>query len=212
MTALAPISTKDRILDAAELLFANDGFEATSLRAITAEAGVNLASVNYHFQSKDALLHAVVARRAGPINQRRIEALQQLEEKLRNEPIPIDELLEAFFRPVTECNVLVPRMMVRFHYLEARETFRAIYETHFKPVANRFAPALRKALPHLKPEEAFLRMQFTMGAFAQLAAGSGTMEVVSEGRMHAPTREEALRQLIQFTAAGFRAPSLGAGL
>ena len=49
------MNTKDRILDAAERLFAHKGIEATSLRNITAEAGVNLAAVNYHFQSKEAL-------------------------------------------------------------------------------------------------------------------------------------------------------------
>ena len=60
------MTTKDRILDAAERLFASDGIEATSLRAITTEAGVNLAAVNYHFQSKEALVQAVIARRVGP--------------------------------------------------------------------------------------------------------------------------------------------------
>ncbi|MCC6391972.1 MAG: helix-turn-helix transcriptional regulator, partial [Bryobacterales bacterium] len=71
--------TKDRILDAAELLFANHGFDATSLRMITAQASVNLAAVNYHFQSKEALLDATIARRAIPINRRRLELLASYE-------------------------------------------------------------------------------------------------------------------------------------
>jgi AcrR family transcriptional regulator len=61
--------TKDRILDSAELLFAQQGIASTSLRAITDHADVNLASVNYHFQSKDALVQAVLNRRLNPINQ-----------------------------------------------------------------------------------------------------------------------------------------------
>ena len=60
--------TKSRILDAAEKLFGLNGFEATSLRDITAEAQVNLAAVNYHFQSKDSLIDAVIARRIEPVN------------------------------------------------------------------------------------------------------------------------------------------------
>jgi len=71
--------TKDRILDVAERLFAEHGFANTSLRSITAEAGANLAAVNYHFQSKDALIQAVFARRLGPLNQARLEMLDAAE-------------------------------------------------------------------------------------------------------------------------------------
>ena len=72
-------STKDRILDAAEGLFAQQGFSATSLRAITAQAGVNLAAVNYHFGSKDGLLEAVFVRRLGPLNDERLALLDEAE-------------------------------------------------------------------------------------------------------------------------------------
>ena len=67
----APVATKDRILDAAESLFMEHGFEATSLRSITAAAGVNLAAVNYHFGSKEELFQAVLTRRLDPMNQER---------------------------------------------------------------------------------------------------------------------------------------------
>src|ERR1700682_6408320 len=63
-------STKDRLLDTAERLFAKSGIDAVSLRDITAEAGVNLAAVNYHFQSKDSLMEAVICRRIEPVNRR----------------------------------------------------------------------------------------------------------------------------------------------
>ena len=73
------IETKNRILDAAERLFADFGYKATSLRDITSEAGVNLASVNYHFGSKEALLAALLERNFAPVNRRRIELLDALE-------------------------------------------------------------------------------------------------------------------------------------
>ena len=69
--------TKQRILDVAERLFATRGFHATSLRAITRAAEVNLAAVNYHFGSKDALLEAVMLRRLGPLNEIRQARLDQ---------------------------------------------------------------------------------------------------------------------------------------
>src|SRR5271170_6536430 len=96
------MTTKDRILDAAERLFARVGIEASSLRAITAEADANLASVNYHFQSKDALIRAVIARRLGPITERRLELLDACERSAGSGPLPLDQVLDAFFRPVVE--------------------------------------------------------------------------------------------------------------
>src|SRR5271155_3887739 len=89
------VDTKTRILDAAEKLFGQNGFDATSLRDITAEADVNLAAVNYHFQSKDSLIQAVIARRVEPVNQKRCEMLAAAG------PNPsIEQILLAFLSPL----------------------------------------------------------------------------------------------------------------
>src|SRR5215831_1778832 len=96
------MSTKERILNAAERLFSRHGIEATSLRTITAEAGVNLAAVNYHFQSKDALVRSVVARRVGPVNERRLALLDGYEAAAGDGPLALEQVLDAFLRPVLE--------------------------------------------------------------------------------------------------------------
>src|SRR3981081_4013505 len=80
---VASAGTKTRILDAAELLFMEHGFEATSLRQLTSAAGVNLAAVNYHFGSKEELFQAVLTRRLDPMNQERIDLLDKLEGRER---------------------------------------------------------------------------------------------------------------------------------
>ena len=67
MTEATP-DTRERLLDAAEVLFAENGFDATSVRAITTWADANLAAVNYHFQAKVVLITAVFERRIRPIN------------------------------------------------------------------------------------------------------------------------------------------------
>ena len=67
--------TKTKILNAAEKLFGVNGFHGTSLRDITAEAQVNLAAVNYHFQSKESLMDALIERRIEPINSKRFQML-----------------------------------------------------------------------------------------------------------------------------------------
>ena len=70
--------TKEKILDTAERLIGEQGYAATSLRQIIAEAGVNLAAVHYHFGSKEDLLDAVVVRKAGPVNEARLARLDRV--------------------------------------------------------------------------------------------------------------------------------------
>lgn len=89
--------TRERILDAAERLFMESGYEGTSMRMITGEAEVNLAAVNYHFGSKEALLREVFRRRLSWLNRERLSALNELEEKANGEPLKPSAILEAFF-------------------------------------------------------------------------------------------------------------------
>src|SRR5438132_11926503 len=91
--------TKTRILDAAERLFVEHGFEATSLRQLTAAAGVNLAAVNYHFGSKEELFQAVLTRRLDPMNQERIERLGRLERERGGKSLTCEEILFAMLLP-----------------------------------------------------------------------------------------------------------------
>src|SRR6478736_9839979 len=94
-----PIVTKERILDAAETLFMEHGFEATSLRAITTAAGVNLAAVNYHFGSKEELFQAVLTRRLDPMNQERIELLGRIEREAGGRALSCEKILFAMLIP-----------------------------------------------------------------------------------------------------------------
>ena len=91
--------TAERILDAAEELFADLGFDATSTRAITTRAGVNLAAVNYHYGSKDALIEAVFARRLVPLNRERLELLDRVEARAGAGGPAVESIVEAFVRP-----------------------------------------------------------------------------------------------------------------
>ena len=144
------MTTKDRILDAAERLFARDGIEATSLRAITTEAGVNLAAVNYHFQSKDALVTAVFMRRVAPVNDQRLAMLEACEREAGDGPLPLERVLDAFVRPVVEIFGSRARdfapLMGRL-YTEPSEYLEKIYKSKIEPVAERFLRAYQRACP-----------------------------------------------------------------
>ena len=95
----ASADTKTRILDAAEHLFMEHGFEATSLRQLTSAAAVNLAAVNYHFGSKEELFQAVLTRRLDPMNQERIVLLEKVERDAGGRPLSCEKILFAMLIP-----------------------------------------------------------------------------------------------------------------
>jgi AcrR family transcriptional regulator len=202
------MNTKDRVLDAAERLFARDGIEATSLRAITTEADVNLAAVNYHFQSKDALVRAVIARRVVPVNQRRLELLDACEQAAGAGPLPIEAVLDAFIRPVLEIYASRAReftpLMGRM-YTEP-EFAERIYKEHLEPLATRFIAAYQRALPGLPRVELLWRLHFSMGAVGHTMAASHVLRLFSNGECDPSDVEGTLKRLKAFTIAGLTAP------
>jgi len=203
------IQTKEKILDTAESLFAKQGFAATSLRSITAEAGVNLAAIHYHFHSKESLLDAVIVRRAEGINRERSRLLDECDCSASNgTPVP-EKVLEAFLLPVfhfanhSRRGPVFVKLMARIH--AESDVFAQIIQKHFSVVAARFVSALSRALPELPPEELFLRLHFAMGAVVQALAGPKLVETLSGGQCHQPDWETTAARLIEFISAGLRA-------
>ncbi len=204
------MTTKTRILDAAERLFAHRGIEATSLRIITGEAGVNLAAVNYHFQSKEALLHAVIARRLDPVNQRRLAMLDACEEAAGNGPLPLHSVLDALLRPVLEmlagpAKEFAP-MMSRI-FTESSDLTERVFQKHLSHVTARFFPAFERAIPHLPRTELFWRLLFTMGAVAHTIGGARVLRTISGGVCDSSDVEATIQRLETFLIAGLQAPA-----
>jgi AcrR family transcriptional regulator len=192
-------STKDRILDAAELRFAESGYAATSIRQIVADAHANLAAVNYHFKSKEALLDAVVHRRARPVNEDRIARLDRFEAEAAGAPLAVEKILEAFLMPVIALTTRHPVMVKLISRIHAEGVMARLMRTEFQPVVARFLAALRKSLPCVPPEELFWRISFMMGAM--VGALNGPDLPALQGQAGAAAR------LVAFLAAGFRAPA-----
>jgi AcrR family transcriptional regulator len=203
------MNTKDRILDVAERLFARDGFEATSLRAITAEAQVNLAAVNYHFQSKEALVQAVIGRRMGPVNTQRLVLLDAYEAASAGAPLPLEQILDAFLRPIVEMVGSYAREFVPLLgrlYTEPGDFAARLYKQQFEHLAQRFIPAFTRALPDLPRDELTWRLHFAIGALAHTMAASKMLEIMSGGRCEISDVEGTLSRLKTFVMAGLTAP------
>ena len=207
------VATKDQILDAAERLFAARGFEAASLRQLTAAAGVNLAAVHYHFGSKEGLIRAVFERRIGPLNEARLARLDALQARAaeRGDPVELQELLEAVLEPpIAMAQKPGGRdflaLLGRMHAGAMPEVIQQMFVEQFTPVRDRLVPMLTAAAPGVPVEELLWRCHFTIGAMAHTLTSAHALEVLSEGRCRAGDSQADLRRLVTFCAAGMRAP------
>jgi len=204
-----PIETQTRILDAAERLFAGAGFEGTSLRAITAEAGVNLAAVNYHFGSKEALLEAVLKRRIAPVNEDRLKRLDALEAKSGRRPLNPRQVLRAFIEPpfikMGEWGEAGQSFMqiVGRTYADTNPKTQEMFLRQFGTVLERFTAAFQLALPHLAPKEVRRRLHFVIGGMAHTLVWSNKL---CDRSCEGEPAEVVLEDLIRFATAGLKAP------
>jgi AcrR family transcriptional regulator len=166
-------TTSDRILGAAEVLFAEHGFGGTSLRAVTTAAAVNLAAVNYHFRSKHQLLKAVLDRIIVPINE---ERRNKLGEHLEAGPPTLDEILDIFLTPAFRVIVdLGPRgrtvaKLIGRLSTDPTPAVRQIWADQFEGMGALFGAALAQALPELSPDEVAWRFQCMIGALIVIQA------------------------------------------
>lgn len=209
MTSLLD-STKDRILAAAEELFARTGVARTSLRAITALARVNLAAVNYHFGSKEGLVEEVYRRRLEPLNRARLANLERLEKRARKPSL--EDILEAFMTPVASLakdpaqgGPTVMRLLGQTH-AEAEAPFKAWFAGEYKRVLERYHAALCRALPGMPAEDVRWRLQFLIGALTYPVAERQLVELVSGEAIDPSEVHLVVRRLLPFVVAGFRAP------
>ncbi len=205
--------TKQRLLDAAEHLFAQEGFKGTSLRDITGRAGVNLAAVNYHFGSKEALLRAVMERRLIPLNQVRIERITKVRDSARQKGRrpPVKELLRAFIEPTLQFKESSPGAedfvaLVGRSFSDPDDTVRNVFMKLIWPLFQLILETFREALPELPEKTLLWRLHFMFGAFSQ------TMHVCC-GRFHSdvikmPLENDSktiINMFIPFITAGMEA-------
>ncbi|CAG0990151.1 putative HTH-type transcriptional regulator YttP [Burkholderiales bacterium] len=209
----SPTATKDRILDVAEGLFMEHGFEATSLRSITAAADVNLAAVNYHFGSKEELFQSVLTRRLDPMNLRRVALLDRFEREAAPDVLSCERIIVALFVPALELardpelggkNFL--RLLGRA-YADPAPFIRRFLSEQYAAMIARFKAAFGRALPHLPKKELSWRLHFIMGALSYTLAGTDVLKLIAELNPTETTNDEVLlRRLAPFLLAGLQAP------
>lgn len=205
MVATTQFSTKDRILGAAEELFAQFGFTGTSLRQVTSRADVNIAAVNYHFGSKENLVNEVFRRRMDDMSSQRLAALKLA---VAQHPGELEPILAAFVEPALALaqdrhgGGAFVRVIARA-YAEKNDGLRKFLSDHYGHVLRDFAKAISACMPGLSKEALYWRLDFLAGSLTYAMADFGLIKRPA-GTSEVAHRERAARELIRFAAAGFK--------
>ena len=205
---------KTRILDAAERLFMENGYAATSVRAITGAAGVPVALVNYHFGSKQGLMEAVYARALGSRGGSRVGYLDKLEAEADGKPIAVDVLVDAFLssalrltRKDTISGEVFKQLIGRAFY-EPGPGPEAFFPDEYREAVDRYRQAFMRTLPGLSQDDVVWRMYFFVGIVAYAMAGKDVMRMTDTYSLADAGQPEAIMtRLKPFVVAGFLAPA-----
>lgn len=199
-------STKERILSAAETLFAQFGFAGTSLRQVTSRADVNLAAVNYHFGSKENLVTEVFRRRMDEMSQARLDALAVARSQSEHR---LEAVLAAFIEPALALTLdrqggsAFVRVLARA-YAEKNERLRKFLSDNYGHVQREFSRVLADCIPTLSKEQLYWRLDFIAGALTYAMADFGSIRRPA-GATEKAHCQRASTELIAFAAAGLRA-------
>ncbi len=196
-------NTKLRILNAAEMLFADQGFAQTSMRQITSEAEVNLASINYHFGNKKNLIQAVL--------QRYFDSLMPLiEQSLQDKQADsIHVVLNGLVEPIMSLNnlraggtALFVRLLGR-GYNETQGHLRKFIMTHYGSTISKLTVSIKRCLPNVDDEELFWRLHFALGSFVFSMSSSQALREIAESDFHQQVNiEDVIRHLVPFVSSG----------
>ena len=202
-------ATKAAVFCAAERLFALHGFQNVSVRDITADAGVNLASVNYHFGSKDALLFEIFRRRTAELNRERARMLHEAAARNGGKP-PVRDILEAYFAPPLRWASPDNDRRISVQFIirarsEGTADMREVLKNDVSHLA-RFADALLAARPGLPKEDVYWRLHFVLGmVHNNRFAEFDRLHHLSGGITREGDVEALLRRMLDFAEAGFSA-------
>lgn len=199
----------DAIVDAAEAVFAEQGFHAATTRSIAARAGVNAALLHYYHGSKEQLYETVVARRASAINDRRRDLLA--EARAASAPPALDRVVAAFLRPTIELGrnsgpggQSYARLVAHVG-AGADERSRRLTAQHYNAIATEFVAAIRDAVPGLGRAAAVRGYLFTMSVGLSLMTRNGRAEELSDGLCRDDDIDAVIDDATTFATAGIRA-------
>lgn len=208
-SAAQGVSKRDRILDVAEALFAQHGFDGVTMRDIAAGAEVDVALASYHFGKKRGVFDAVFMRRADMLNSSRRSVLYSSQEKAGEKKQTLEEIIEAFLLPLKMAqetgdpgwkNYLALLAHIMASPVWSKEMMPRIYDK----LVIEFIDALRAVLPGASDEKLYWCYHYLSGALVLTLAQTGRIDTLSKGVCKSSDFDSAYEHMIPFIAAGFR--------
>ena len=204
-------TSREKLIQAAEALFAERGFDGTSVRDITTAAGVNSALVRYYFGSKEGLLSEVYTRHCEPLKRERKRLLDEF--TVSKGGLTLEKVIEAFVRPSLEVS---RDRKGRSGFMRLRAILSAensslleqLVAANFDESSRMFIKALGKCLPDLSRDDIFWRFHFLLGTIYYTGTGPQRIRMLSGGRCDPSDPKATTKHLVPFIAAGFRAPGV----
>jgi AcrR family transcriptional regulator len=197
-------TTATRLLDAAERLFGEHGYNGVGLRALAEAAHVNLAATTYHFGSKKTLYVETFLRRFRGVNVERLQLLGVADQQAHGQPLPVERIVDCMMRPSVEAGLAHPAFnkMVARTLLAPPKFLHPYLKAEFEPNLKVFVAALERALPAVPTDVLNLRLALALGATLMFGVQMSTIRVKRD-----PQREAAfLKELVRFTASGLASP------
>jgi AcrR family transcriptional regulator len=200
--------TRERILDAAEMLFAKDGYDGTSIRDVAAKASVQIQAVGYHFGPKEDLFDAVVARRASVMTRLRETALADAR-AAADGAIPIGTLVRDYISPFIRSATHGDPGWRNYAALMGRlanSTYGTeVIARHYDGMARTYLDEFMRALPGTSEADVIDGFSAMVAAMLAICADTGRAERLSTTHATHRRPQDSLEALIRFHVAGFRA-------
>jgi AcrR family transcriptional regulator len=202
-------STTEKLLNTAERLFAEYGYDGVGMRALADEAGVNLGATTYHYGSKRKLYIETVMRRLRPIGEERLRLLRQAEKEAKGKPVPVETIVDCMLRPpfmAVLAHPYFPALLARNLFMPPpfMQEFMAKEGVSFH---EPFIVALARTLPNLPLEVLQMREMFVRGVLLMLSSELSRMLMLNSPEFC----ESVLKEMVTFIAAGLRTESTISG-
>ena len=181
-----------------------------TLREVTKEADVNLAAVNYHFGSKSNLMHEMIRERFEPINKERLRQLNQAIEKYAPNPVPLEEVFDALFRPLFTGAGSVPvndTILIKIlgrALTEPADFMRNMHKEFFVELSMRFIQQTKRSCPALSQEDLQYRFFLSVSTMLGTIIEQVRLEGISGGKLDGSNLDRILNELTAYVAAGFK--------
>ena len=208
------LATRDKILEAAEYLFGEHGYDATSIRDIANRADVRLGLVSYYFASKETLYDCLIERRSAEIGRRRLTLLAQENKTSVPDPIPTERIIHAYVWPFLELACSAGPEWKSYTKIISSvansKRWASLISSYYDPVARTFLTELRRSLPTCSESDVANAFVFTVSVMLGAAAETGRVGRLSDGKVQTDDIERIFSVMLPFLTGGFHALSRSA--